>query len=511
MSKTFWSGPVTTETFNGTLSSTQVSASEYGWLPVFPSDAFSLSYDGVDLVNQTTNSTTYDFSVSHHANGSRVDFHSSFSSNLNTSKILIVNTTEVKCAIYNGDNTNIENYKTAENDPSNISNPLTAAQKLNYLYFHSDLNYLGNTDSSTTLIYHPARAATPAVSSGKYSGVTYNLSSGEQEWTLLNHSGTIDSPFIIKINNNQIPSGYPVQMNGASVRSVSAYNDGTSIKLREKWMTVKDSLSAAFQTYTVYVFKILGNNTTTSLNKLQATATSFTAGAGRLNTDYKYLRRASGTPDFYFIKGKTADTERGYMKVIAPNGYVAYNPSGTGLSWSHRHNSQNIQSGVTPLYGSTNTFLTGRSYGARVGGTSNTSYVYGTPTNPAYSGLGAGYYNRYGPAFVVGSTRQLWAYEFYIGSGNTIEDRNIMWNPPETQGYFYNQAGFWAGQYNTGNDTVNKNWPLYGGDFGGVTAWVIPFGSPSQGFPAIATAADSDEFTTIPNWDTLGNSIGMVI
>lgn len=51
------------------------------------------------------------------------------------------------------------------------------------------------------------------------------------------------------------------------------------------------------------------------------TPNKFIAGAGKLDSDYRYLRR-SVSPVFYLAAGKTMDVRNGGARYVAPSGSV---------------------------------------------------------------------------------------------------------------------------------------------------------------------------------------------
>lgn len=337
MSKTFWSGPVTKVVASGTLAASNTSF--VGPLPVFPEDSWTVVLNGQTLTSSADNPNSYHYFMYLHT---ATDMYIIWNTTVNVGDSLVASVEKVSCVIYEGDESYIDNYKLAEDDPVGTPNALTFSQKLNSLYFHSDLNYLGNTQTATTTVTHPVRTAAPA-SQSKHAGASYAILKGTQEYTLLNHSGNTDTPFIVQENSNQLMQGLPIQTSGASVRAVGAYNDGSSIKIRETYVTHSNSLPAVNKTYTVYMFNIVSNTNVSADNTLKITPTNFTAGAGRLNTNKKYIRREDTNPDFYFSKAKTADVQRGKLKVIAPSGEVIYNPTMPSPQWGYRHN--NAQAG----------------------------------------------------------------------------------------------------------------------------------------------------------------------
>lgn len=52
---------------------------------------------------------------------------------------------------------------------------------------------------------------------------------------------------------------------------------------------------------------------------LYITPTRFVASAGKLDSDFRYIRRSS-TPNYYFSKGKTMDVSGGGQKYVGPDG-----------------------------------------------------------------------------------------------------------------------------------------------------------------------------------------------
>jgi len=392
MSKTFWSGPVTKVVASGTLAASNTQF--VGPLPVFPEDAWTVVLNGQTLVSSSDNPAAYHYFMLLY---NPTDMYIIWNTTVNVGDVLSASIEKVSCVIYEGDESYIDNYKLAADDPVGTSNALTFSQKLNSLYFHSDLNYLGSTQTATTkIVSHPVRTAASA-SQSKHSGASYAILKGTQEYTLMSHSGTLDTPFIVQENSNQLMQGLPIQSSGASVRAVGAYNDGSSIKIRETYVTHSDSLPAVNKTYTVYMFDIVSNSNVSADNTLKITSTNFTAGAGRLDTDKKYIRREDTNPDFYFSKAKTADVQRGKLKVVAPSGEVIYNPTMPSPQWGYRHN--NAQAGGTNYvyhFPDTNPY--------------NTTLISSVfPTNPLYEGSFGG------STSAQGTTVANWA-----SSGNSV-------------------------------------------------------------------------------------------
>jgi len=213
--------------------------------------------------------------------------------------------------IFNGNFSEVSNYQ----------NPTPS--QLGSLYFHSDLSYFANTQVIETAIAHPQR--TRSTSKSKWGGTHYNLVQSNQVFVLGNHSLGASVPAIGFIGNAQMSAGNIIQQVGQSVRSCSIFVNSNSVQVHEQFITVDDTLPAINQTYKVYLFQNLSSNITNVA--LSATPTSLTAGFGKLNTAYKYVRRQGSTPSFYLGKDKTADVANGGLKIVLPNGVTSYQSS----------------------------------------------------------------------------------------------------------------------------------------------------------------------------------------
>ena len=216
------------------------------------------------------------------------------------------------------------------NTPSTYNTPTSA--QLGDLHFHSDLSYLGNSVVLEATVTHPGHTRSSSTTKGLFSSTThYNPVQGTSSYVLGSNALGANAPFVPFYGNSQVPSGTIIHQVGESVRAISVYITSNQVKLYESWATFDQSLPQITRTYKVYLFNTLftGSGNTS----LAITATSFTAGFGKLSSDYRYLRDST-SPDFYVTQGKTADISGGGLKVVLPSGTVQYNSSNYTGSFS---------------------------------------------------------------------------------------------------------------------------------------------------------------------------------
>lgn len=223
------------------------------------------------------------------------------------SRTLHVNGQTGKAFIYNNDQ-----------NPSVYVTPTLS--QLGDLHFHSDLSYLGNTQVITASVTHPQR--TRSSSSSKWGGTTYATLQGSQSYVIgTNSLGAARGPVVAFIDGAQMSAGTVIHSVGQSIRAVTMVVSNTQVKIFEKWLTFDDNLPAITKSYKIFVFqKLFSASGNTSIYISPGT---FKAGFGKLSTDYRYLRKASVSPDLYVTSGKTADVQGGGLKVVRPDGTVA--------------------------------------------------------------------------------------------------------------------------------------------------------------------------------------------
>jgi len=188
--------------------------------------------------------------------------------------------------------------------------------KLSDLHFHSDLSYIGSTEIVQASINHPQR--TRDSESSKFGSDTYKPRTGTSDYRLGPNNLNATSLFVVVYNGYQAPSGTRIQQRGESIRLVSVYLTSSEVRLHETWSTFDNTLYATTQTYTVYIIRKLFNKSGTAA--IQVNPSGFTAGYGKLDTAYKYIRRSDASPTFYVSPYKTADVRGGGYKVVTADG-----------------------------------------------------------------------------------------------------------------------------------------------------------------------------------------------
>jgi len=212
-------------------------------------------------------------------------------------------------------------FEGSASEIGDYENP-TAAD-IGNLYFHSNLSYLAESQILEATITHPQR--TQNSSSSKWSGTNYTVTNGSQEFSIGSHTKGLDVPAIGFLNGNQMSAGHVIQNSAGSLRSVSLFITSNEVRVFEEFVTFQYTLPAIDVTYKVLLFDYLSSgsgNIAINMNP-----TSFSAGFGKLNTDYKYTRRQNTNPDFYLSKDKTADVANGGLKLVPPNGISIYESS----------------------------------------------------------------------------------------------------------------------------------------------------------------------------------------
>lgn len=198
--------------------------------------------------------------------------------------------------------------------PSVYASP--SAAQLGDLHFHSDLSYLGNTQVLEATVTHPEQVRSS--SSSKWGGTTYRTRQGTQSFVLGTNTLGAIRPAVAFYGSAQMPAGTVVHKIGQSVRAVSLIVTASQIRLFENWLTFDDSLPAISRTYRIYLFQTLftgfGNTS------IAIAPGAFTAGFGKLSTNYRYLRRADTLPDAFVTAARTADVQGGGIKVVLPDG-----------------------------------------------------------------------------------------------------------------------------------------------------------------------------------------------
>ena len=211
-----------------------------------------------------------------------------------------------------------DNPNSARNAP--LNNPTT---NLQYLYFHSDLDYMEVSHGPTDVIYGhpvvPAVAGVPGESVPVAAGGWFNSAA------LLTHSlGYVPDFFVVR-NGDIVYPGTNVQYDGSDGRArfVTVYATTTQIVLYEWALQTTNTLASINQTYTVVVFR---QPPAPSGNLLldfdPSTGGIVQMGRGKFNSSRRYLQVTPGGTSYGFSLGKTIDLNNGAPRYVDPDGSI---------------------------------------------------------------------------------------------------------------------------------------------------------------------------------------------
>lgn len=228
------------------------------------------------------------------------------------SKTLYVNGISGKSYIYEG-----------SVDPSTFENP--SAGQIGSLYFHSDLSYLGTTTVLTGTITFPERIPNTTYTSGSKGGTgwyTYNTTYGEASYAFGSNPFGAIKPFIGIIDNVQIAGGRIIQSANYSNRGCSIYLTNSEVRIFENFSTYVYTLPSISVSFTVYIFDTFFSGLGSTAISIQPT--SFKAGFGKLDSNYRYIKKNTTSPNIYLTSYRTGDVAGGGIKITSPNGTVAF-------------------------------------------------------------------------------------------------------------------------------------------------------------------------------------------
>lgn len=224
-----------------------------------------------------------------------------------------------RCALYDEPSSAgaADNPNAARNAP--LNNPTT---NLQYLYFHSDLDYMevshGPTNAGVGHPAVPAAAAVPGQAAVVVAGGWFNST------VLLTHNlGYVPDFFVVR-NGDIVYPGTNVQYEPSDGRArfVTVYATATQIVLYEWALQTGNVLAGSNQTYTVVVFRqppapsgniLLDFNPATGIVRM---------GREKFNSSRRYLQVTPGGTSYGFALGKTIDLNNGAPRYVDPDGSI---------------------------------------------------------------------------------------------------------------------------------------------------------------------------------------------
>lgn len=195
--------------------------------------------------------------------------------------------------------------------PDAVTNPLANLDKV---YFHSDLNYVGVAAVLEATVTHPARTRGGPATQHEYRQP--NPVEGQVQ-SLTHNLGYVPHA-IAFINDNMLPANTQIQHVGSSFRTVAIQLTTTNVAIYETSYVYQSDLPAINVHYRIVLFSPI---TPSGDKTLHITPERFIASKGKLDTEKNYIRRvATGTPNLWFSKGKTADVANGSFRIVTANG-----------------------------------------------------------------------------------------------------------------------------------------------------------------------------------------------
>lgn len=198
-----------------------------------------------------------------------------------------------------------------DSNPAAFTTPLA---NLNDVFFHSDLDYMGVAAILDAVVTHPARAKGGTATAHSYSVPQYT--SGQSN--PLTHNLGYEPYGLCFIGNDMLPANTQIQSVGTSFRTVALEITSTNVRIFETSWVYQTALPSITMSYKILLFtpKIVPSGNIT----IDITATRVIASRGKLDTNLDYIRHKAVSPDFYFSKGKTLDTNNGSFRIVTANG-----------------------------------------------------------------------------------------------------------------------------------------------------------------------------------------------
>lgn len=216
-------------------------------------------------------------------------------------------------------------------DPNSVRNyPLNnPATSLQYLYFHSDFDYLEVALGPTNVVIPHAAIAAGSPPAGATVGFGWNGFTANH--LLLTHGLGYVPRVLIIVNGNTLWPGMPVQTGGGSTRFASFYVTATEVRLVEFSSAGPGGLAAANITYTVIVLSDPPAATGNILFDFDPVTGIVEMGRRKFKSDRRYLQVVpGGSPFGISYGGKTIDLNNGAMRAFRPDG-TYYEPVPAGL------------------------------------------------------------------------------------------------------------------------------------------------------------------------------------
>ena len=216
-------------------------------------------------------------------------------------------------------------------DPNSVRNyPLNnPATSLQYLYFHSDFNYLEVAFGPTAVVVNHSAVAASSPPAG--ATVSFGWTGTVTDRLLFTHSLGYVPKVLAIVGNNTVWPGMPVQTGGGATRFVSIYVTTTEVRMIEFVSTGLGALPAVDLTYTLLVLADPPSATGNILFDFDPVTGIVEMGRRKFKSDRRYLQVVpGGSPFGITYGGKTIDLHNGAMRAFRPDG-TYFEPVPAGL------------------------------------------------------------------------------------------------------------------------------------------------------------------------------------
>jgi len=203
---------------------------------------------------------------------------------------------------------------------------------LEYIRFHSDLQYLANNLISTNISINHALVAGQigtgySTSAGSGStGTSPAIADGRitaSNLDLYTHSLGYIPLFFVLYNGMILSGGVPVQFGSSQLRTVSAFATTSKIIIRDIGISSELDLPAVTLQYDVYIFKDPAADPVLPVFQVKTGAPEkLILGQGKIQAGQSVVRKAEpgDSPVLNFPLTRTSDTRNGNFRFLRPDG-----------------------------------------------------------------------------------------------------------------------------------------------------------------------------------------------
>ena len=195
------------------------------------------------------------------------------------------------------------------------------------VYFHSLFNYMNIKQSFVANLTLPQRDPTGATYSNK-TGQQWAFQQGVAYYVIGTHTMGVQPYAVWTEGASSLPTNFYSQVTGVSTRLLALVVTSDTVMVRETYTVHSQALSASTKTIAIHLLGTAGAVSNNTL--LDITPTRVTAGGGKLDSDYGYIRKNPTTPLMALVTGRTMDASGGGTRYVNPDGSYAQDSSYNG-------------------------------------------------------------------------------------------------------------------------------------------------------------------------------------